>query len=96
MIGNIDGYKYIELKLKMIDKYSFDKLEKKPKEKIKKILDNKGFVCAYLKDNNLKCIYLFEYDKSKKELNFIECISCDEVKENLKKFDDAIVEILKD
>lgn len=85
MIGKIKGYSIFDISKGTLKKEDFfDEIKNKDskiKEKIEKILQNKGLAWGLKKDKKLKAVYLFEAveEDNKKILRFTEKIILEEI-----------------
>lgn len=85
MIGKIKGYSIFDISKGTLKKEDFfDEIKNKDskiKEKIEKILQNKGLAVGLKKDKKLKAVYLFEAveEDNKKILRFTEKIILEEI-----------------
>lgn len=103
-LGIIDGFDIIELgKIKVKKDKIFSEIQKYDKNIVDEVRDmvnnNKGYIMAIVKHGIIYGLYVFkvEIENNISNLKYIKTIYTDDVKEETrKKYDDLLLELLKD
>ncbi len=102
MYGSIMGYKIREITSDNFEGEQFlkelEEIDENIKEKLISAISEDDFIIGLVKDNILKCVYIFKKQKEKLVLIFTEMICVKEISdahELLKKFESKIIEQFK-